>query len=96
MSHFYVSWKRRKPSHWQKIISNVFGRYRNVTLEQNGLIDHIEFLKNELRSKDTIIKLIIENSKYNNEFFPNENNDGNQIEKFVSPKNPCKTQNIRQ
>ena len=35
----------------------------------NNLIDQIEFLKNELRSKDTIIKLIIENSKYGNEYF---------------------------
>ena len=29
----------------------------------NNLIDQIGFLKNELRSKGTIIKLIIENSK---------------------------------
>ena len=35
----------------------------------NNVIDQIEFLKNELRSKDTIIKLIIENSKYGNEYF---------------------------
>ena len=35
----------------------------------NNFIDQIEFLKNELRSKDTIIKLIIGNSKYNNEYF---------------------------
>ena len=30
----------------------------------NNLTDQIEFLKNELRSKDTIIKQIIKNSKY--------------------------------
>ena len=35
----------------------------------NNLIDQIEFLKNELRSKDIIIMLIIENSKYSNEYF---------------------------
>ena len=29
----------------------------------NNISDQIGFLKNELRSKDTIIKLIIENSK---------------------------------
>ena len=53
----------------------------------NNLIDQIEFLKNELRSKDTIIKLIMENSKYSNKYFQNKNNsDGNQIEKFVTLK----------
>ena len=52
----------------------------------NNLIDQIEFLKNELRSKDTVIKLIIENSKYNNEYFQNKSNNDNQTEKFVTPK----------
>ena len=53
----------------------------------NNLIDQIEFLKNELFRKDTIIKLIIENSKYNNEYFQNKNNnDSNQREKFFTPK----------
>ena len=33
----------------------------------NYLIDQIEFLKNELLSKDTIINPIIEYSKYHNE-----------------------------
>ena len=33
----------------------------------SNLTDQIEFLKNELRSKDTIIKLILENCKNNNE-----------------------------
>ena len=58
----------------------------------NNLIDQIEFLKNELRSKDTIIKLIIENSKYGNEYFQKKknNNDSNQTEKFVTPKKPAK------
>ena len=37
----------------------------------HDLIDQIEMLKNELRSKDTVIKLIIEKSKYNNEYFKN-------------------------
>ena len=37
----------------------------------HNLIDQIEMLKNELRSKDTVIKLIIEKSKYNNEYFKN-------------------------
>ena len=63
----------------------------------NKLIDRIVFLKNELRSKDTIIKIIIENSKYSNEYFQNKNNnDSNQTENFVTPKKACKTQNIRQ
>ena len=53
----------------------------------NNLIDQNEFLKNELCRKDTIIKLIIENSKYNNEYFQNKNNnDSNQREKFFTPK----------
>ena len=57
----------------------------------------IASLKNELRSKNTIIKLTIENSKYNNECFENKNNNNsNQIEICVTPKKPCKTQNIRQ
>ena len=57
----------------------------------NNLIDQIEFLKNELRSKDTIIKLIIENSKYNNENLQNKNNnDSNQTEKFARPKTTAK------
>ena len=38
----------------------------------NNLIDQIEFLKNELPSKDIIIKLIIENSKYSKEYFQNK------------------------
>ena len=53
----------------------------------NNLIDQIEFLKNKFCRKDTIIKLIIENSKYNNEYFQNKNNnDSNQTEKFFTPK----------
>lgn len=47
----------------------------------NNLIDQIEFLKYELCCKDTIIKLIIENVKYNNEHFQNKSDNGsNQIE----------------
>ena len=54
----------------------------------NNVIDQIEFLKNELGSKDTIINPIIKNSKYNNEYFQNKsNNDSNQTEKFFTPKN---------
>ena len=53
----------------------------------NNLIDQVEFFENELRSKDTIIKPIIPNSKYNNEYFQNKNNnDSNQIEKIVTLK----------
>ena len=43
--------------------------------------------------KDTIIKLIIENSKYNNEneYFQNKNNnDSTQTRIFVTPKKPAK------
>ena len=47
----------------------------------------MELLKNELLSKDIVIKLIIKNSKYNNEYFQNKKiNDSNQIETFVIPK----------
>ena len=57
----------------------------------NNLIDQIEFLKNELRSKDIIIMLIIENSKYSNEYFQKKNyNNSNQTEKFVTPKKLAK------
>ena len=57
----------------------------------NNFIDQNEFLKNEFRSKDTIIKLIIENSKYSNEYFQNKNNDDSyQTEKFVTPKKTVK------
>ena len=53
----------------------------------NNLIDQVKFFENELRSKDTIIKPIITNSKYNNEYFQNKNNnDSNQIEKIVTLK----------
>lgn len=34
--------------------------YRIMKIRVSNLIDETEFLKNELRSKDTIIKLIIE------------------------------------
>ena len=58
----------------------------------NNLIDQVEFFENELRSKDIIIKLIIINSKYNNEYFQNKNNnDSNQIEKIVTLKKLRKT-----
>ena len=53
----------------------------------NNITEQIEFLKNELCSKDTIIKLFIENSKYSNVYFQNKkNNNSNQTEKFVTPK----------
>ena len=40
--------------------------------------------KNELRSRDIVIKLIIENSKHNNQYLQNENNsNSSQIGKFV-------------
>ena len=58
----------------------------------NNLIDQVEFFENELCSKDIIIKLIITNSKYNNEYFQNKNNnDSNQIEKIVTLKKLRKT-----
>ena len=58
----------------------------------NNLIDQVEFFENDLRSKDIIIKLIIINSKYNNEYFQNKNNnDSNQIEKIVTLKKLRKT-----
>ena len=63
----------------------------------NNITEQIEFLENELCSKDTIIQLFIENSKYGNVYFQNKkNNNSNQTEKFVTPKKNCKTQNIRQ
>ena len=53
----------------------------------NYLIDQIEFLKNELLSKDTIINPIIEYSKYHNEHSENiKIDDINQIKKFLTPK----------
>ena len=54
----------------------------------NNLLDEIEFLKNGLRSKDTTINLIIENSpRYNHYFQNNNNNVRSKIGKFVTPKN---------
>ena len=38
----------------------------------NNLIDQIKFLKDELPSKDIIIKLIIKKSKYSKEYFQNK------------------------
>ena len=77
----------KKKSDEKQILSN----NKNKALI-NNLIDQIKFLKNDFRSKDAIIKLIMENSKYNNEYFQNKNNNySNQIEKFVTPKNPAKS-----
>ena len=39
----------------------------------NNLIAQIKLLKNKIRSKETIIKLIIKNLEYNNEYFRNKN-----------------------
>ena len=39
----------------------------------NNLIAQIKLLKNKLRSKEIIIKLIIKNLEYNNEYFRNKN-----------------------
>ena len=67
---------------WKQILLN---NENNALI--NNLIDQIEFLKNEFRSKNTIIKLVIKNSKQNNEYFQNKNNnDSNQIEKLATPK----------
>ena len=56
----------------------------------SNLTDQIEFLKNELRSKDTIIKLILENCKYNNECIGkskfNNTRGNNHSEGFEIPK----------
>ena len=56
----------------------------------SNLTDQIEFLKNELRSKDTIIKLILENCKYNNECIGkskfNNTHGNNHSEGFEIPK----------
>ena len=60
----------------------------------SNLTDQIEFLKNELRSKDTIIKLILENCKYNNECIGkskfNNTNGNNHSEGFQIPKKTSK------
>ena len=53
----------------------------------NNLHDQIDFLKNELRSKNTIIKLIIENPKCNNQYFQNKNNDSNKLKNSYHQKN---------
>ena len=50
---------KKKSDEKQILLNN-----KNKALITN-LIDQIEFLKNEFRSKDTTIKLIIENSKHN-------------------------------
>ena len=75
----------------KKILSN----NENKALINNS-IDEIEFTKNELRRKETIIKLIIENSKYKNEYFQNKNNDSNQTAKFATLKKSRKPRNITQ
>ena len=59
----------KKKSDENKILSN-----NESKALINNLIDQINFLKNELRSKGIIMKLIIENSKYKNEYFQNKNN----------------------
>ena len=60
----------------------------------SNLTDQIEFLKNELRSKDTIIKLILENCKYNNECIGkskfNNTHGNNHSEGFEIPKKTSK------
>ena len=58
----------------------------------SSLLDQIEFQKTELLCKDTIIKLIIENSKCSSDSFQNKNNIGsNKIEKFTTPKKSPKS-----
>ena len=60
----------------------------------SNLTDQIEFLKNELRSKDAIIKLILENCKYNNECIGkskfNNTHGNNHSEGFEIPKKTSK------
>ena len=55
---------------WKQILLN---NENNALI--NNLIDQIEFLKNEFHTKDTVIKLVIKNSKQNNEYFQNKNNN---------------------
>ena len=38
VSHFYTPWKRQKTKGFLTLFSDVFRRYRNVTLAWNGLI----------------------------------------------------------
>ena len=73
----------------KKILSN----NENKALINNST-DEIEFTKNELRRKETIIKLIIENLKYKNEYFQNKNS--NQTAKFATLKKSRKPRNITQ
>ena len=60
----------------------------------SNLTDQIEFLKNELRSKDAIFKLILENCKYNNECIGkikfNNTHGNNHSEGFEIPKKTSK------
>ena len=71
----------KKKSYEKQILSN-----NENKASINNLIDRIEFLKNELRSKDTIIKLIIENFSKTIVI---------KLKNSPQKKN-CKTQNIRQ
>ena len=69
----------------------------------SNLTDQIEFLKNKLRSKDTIIKLILENCKYNNECIGkskfnnthgNNHSEGFEIPKKTSKATPTEKKNL--
>ena len=62
----------------------------------NNLIDQIEFLKNELRSKGTIIKLTIENSKHSKTISKIKMITIVTKLKNSSHQKNCKYQNIRQ
>ena len=54
--------------------NQVLSDNKNIALN-NNLGDQIAFLKNELRSKDIITKLVIKNWKYNKKYFQNKNNN---------------------
>ena len=63
-----------------------------------NLLDHIEFLKQELKSKDTIIKMILENYRRNTDYKPQtiketakQNNHSDKAEReFLTPRKTVK------
>ena len=63
-----------------------------------NLLDQIEFLKQELKSKDTIIKMILENYRQNTDYKPQtvketakQNNHSDKAEReFLTPRKTVK------
>ena len=64
------------------VIDQIRSRKNLIKSKFSSLIDQVDLLKHELCSKNTIIKLIMENTKCNNEKF----HDSNQMEEFVTRK----------